>query len=186
MVKRAIGGVERDYLLLEYRGDDKLYVPTDQIDAVRHYTGGDSPSLSKLGGGDWQKTKARVRDEVETIAQELVVLYQKRLHTPGHAFPEDTPWQRELEEAFPYQETPDQHKAIADVKADMEAPVPMDRLVCGDVGFGKTEVAIRGRVQGGPGRQAGGGARADHAAGDRSTSRRSASASPGTRCGSRR
>ena len=143
MVKRAIGGVERDYLLLEYRGDDRLYVPSDQIDAVRHYTGGDSPSLSKLGGSDWQKTKARVRSEVETIAQELVVLYQKRLHTPGHAFPEDTPWQRELEEAFPYKETPDQDKAIADVKADMEAPVPMDRLVCGDVGFGKTEVAIR-------------------------------------------
>jgi len=143
MVKRTIGGVERDYLLLEYKGADKLYVPSDQIDAVRHYTGGDAPTLSKLGGGDWQKTKARVRAEVDLIAQELVVLYQKRLHTPGHAYPLDTPWQRELEEAFPYKETPDQQKAIDDVKADMEAPVPMDRLVCGDVGFGKTEVAIR-------------------------------------------
>jgi transcription-repair coupling factor (superfamily II helicase) len=143
MVKRAIGGVERDYLLLEYKGDDKLYVPSDQIDAVRHYTGGDSPALSRLGGDGWQKAKAKVRSVVSEIAQELVVLYQKRLHAPGHAFPEDTPWQRELEEAFPYQETPDQLTAINEVKADMEAEHPMDRLVCGDVGFGKTEVAIR-------------------------------------------
>jgi transcription-repair coupling factor (superfamily II helicase) len=143
MVKRAIGGVERDYLLLEYRGDDKLYVPSDQIDAVRHYTGGDQPSLSRLNGGDWQKTKARVRAEVDLIAQELVVLYQRRVHSRGHAFPDDTPWQRELEDAFPYQETPDQLQAITDVKTDMERDVPMDRLVCGDVGFGKTEVAIR-------------------------------------------
>ena len=143
MVKRAIGGVDRDYLLLEYKGDDKLYVPSDQIDAVRHYTGGDSPALSKLGGGDWTKTKARVRSEVQAVAQELVVLYQKRLHSPGHAYPQDTPWQRELEDAFPYRETPDQLKAIDEVKADMEAETPMDRLVCGDVGFGKTEVAVR-------------------------------------------
>ena len=143
MVKRAIGGVERDYLLLEYRGGDRLYVPSDQIDAVRHYTGGESPHLNKLGGSDWQKTKARVRSEVRRIAQELVVLYRRRVTTPGHAFAEDTPWQRELEEAFPYQETPDQVKAIAEVKADMEEDRPMDRLVCGDVGFGKTEVAIR-------------------------------------------
>jgi len=143
MVKRAIGGVERDYLLLAYKGDDKLYVPSDQIDAVRHYTGGDSPSLSKLGGGDWTKTKARVKAEVQEVAQELVVLYQKRLHSPGHAYPQDTPWQRELEESFPYRETPDQLKAIEEVKADMESDRPMDRLVCGDVGFGKTEVALR-------------------------------------------
>ena len=143
MVKRAIGGVERDYLLLEYRGGDRLYVPSDQIDAVRHYTGGESPSLNKLGGGDWQKTKARVRQEVRRVAQELVVLYRTRVTSPGHPFPMDTPWQREMEEQFPYHETPDQAVAIADVKADMEAAVPMDRLVCGDVGFGKTEVAIR-------------------------------------------
>ncbi len=143
MVKRAISGVERDYLLLEYRGDDKLYVPSDQIDTVRHYTGGDQPTLSKLGGSDWAKTKARVKSEVTEIAQELVVLYQTRVHSPGHAFPPDTPWQRELEEGFPYQETVDQLQAITDVKADMEQPTPMDRLVCGDVGFGKTEVAIR-------------------------------------------
>jgi transcription-repair coupling factor (superfamily II helicase) len=143
MVKRAIGGTERDYLLLEYRGGDKLYVPSDQIDAVRHYTGGENPSLNKLGGGEWQKTKARVRSEVRRIAQELVVLYRRRVTSVGHAFPPDTPWQREMEEAFPYQETPDQLKAIAEVKEDMEGESPMDRLVCGDVGFGKTEVALR-------------------------------------------
>ncbi len=143
MVKRAIGGVERDYLLLEYKGDDKLYVPSDQIDAVRHYTGGESPTLHRLGGDGWQKAKARVRSAVSEIAQELVVLYQTRLRTPGHPFGQDTPWQHELEEGFPYQETPDQLTAIVDVKADMEAEHPMDRLVCGDVGFGKTEVAIR-------------------------------------------
>jgi transcription-repair coupling factor (superfamily II helicase) len=143
MVKRAIGGVERDYLLLEYKGDDRLYVPSDQIDAVRHYTGGEAPTLNRLGGDGWQRTKARVRAAVAEIAQELVVLYQRRRREPGYAFSPDTPWQRELEEAFPYQETPDQDKAIADVKADMEASAPMDRLVCGDVGFGKTEIAIR-------------------------------------------
>ena len=143
MVKRAIGGVDRDYLLLEYKGDDKLYVPSDQIDAVRHYTGGDSPSLSRLGGDGWQRTKAKVRAAVAEIAQELVVLYQKRLQERGTAFPPDTPWQKEFEDGFPYQETPDQLTAIADVKSDMEDPTPMDRLVCGDVGFGKTEVAIR-------------------------------------------
>jgi transcription-repair coupling factor (superfamily II helicase) len=143
MVTRAIGGAERDYLLLEYRGGDKLYVPSDQIDAVRQYAGGDQPTLSKLGGSEWQKTKARVRSAVQEIAQELVVLYQKRAHEPGHAFAPDTPWQRELEDSFPYTETPDQLKAIEDVKADMEADRPMDRLVCGDVGFGKTEIAIR-------------------------------------------
>ena len=110
---------------------------------MRHYTGGDSPALSRLGGDGWQKAKARVRSVVTEIAQELVVLYQTRLRTPGHAFPADTPWQHELEEAFPYQETPDQLTAITEVKADMEAEHPMDRLVCGDVGFGKTEVAIR-------------------------------------------
>jgi transcription-repair coupling factor (superfamily II helicase) len=143
MVTRAIGGVERDYLLLEYKGGDKLYVPSDQIDAVRHYVGGESPVLHRLGGSDFAKAKSRVRQEVRRIAQELVVLYQKRLHTEGHAFPADTPWQQELEDAFPYVETPDQLKAIAEVKQDMETPRPMDRLVCGDVGFGKTEVAIR-------------------------------------------
>ncbi|HEY8093883.1 MAG TPA: transcription-repair coupling factor, partial [Acidimicrobiales bacterium] len=143
MVKRTIGGVERDYLLLEYRGGDKLYVPSDQIDAVRHYVGGESPALHRLGGADFEKAKSRVRSAVREIAQELVVLYQRRRNAPGFAFPEDSPWQRELEDGFPYVETPDQLKAVNDVKADMEADHPMDRLVCGDVGFGKTEVAIR-------------------------------------------
>src|SRR5205807_3980857 len=144
MVKRTLGGAERDYLLLEYRGGDKLYVPSDQIDAIRHYTGGETPTLHRLGGSDWQRTKARVRAAVREVAQELVVLYRRRMTSPGHAFPVDTPWQRELEEAFPYQETVDQLRAIAEAKGDMEQPVPMDRLVCGDVGFGKTEGAIRG------------------------------------------
>ncbi|MGK2928216.1 MAG: transcription-repair coupling factor [Acidimicrobiales bacterium] len=143
MVKRAIGGVERDYLLLEYKGGDKLYVPSDQIDAVRHYTGGEAPSLSRLGGDAWSKTKARVRSVATEIAQELVVLYQKRLAAGGHAYAGDTPWQGEFEAAFPYEPTPDQLRAVDDIKADMEREVAMDRLVVGDVGFGKTEVALR-------------------------------------------
>jgi transcription-repair coupling factor (mfd) len=143
MVARAIGGVERDYLLIAYRGGDKLYVPTDQVGTVRRYTGGDSPSLSRMGGTDWSKTRAKVRTAVREIAAELVILYRKRLATPGFAFSPDTPWQRELEDAFPHEETPDQLRAIEEVKADMEASLPMDRLICGDVGFGKTEVALR-------------------------------------------
>ncbi len=143
MVTRTLDGVDRDYLLLEYRGGDRLYIPSDQIDAVRHYTGGDSPALHRLGGSDFARTKARVKAAVREIAQELVVLYQRRVTSPGHAFAPDTPWQHEMEESFPYVETPDQLKAIADVKTDMESESPMDRLVCGDVGFGKTEVAIR-------------------------------------------
>ena len=143
MVKRSMGGAERDYLLLEYRGGDRLYVPSDQIDLVRPYTGGEAPTLHKLGGADWQRSKARVRSAVREIAQELIVLYRRRVTSTGHAFDPDSPWQHELEQAFPYTETPDQLKAIEEVKADMEEPVPMDRLVCGDVGFGKTEVAVR-------------------------------------------
>src|SRR5262245_38196978 len=107
MTTRSIGGIERDYLLIEYRGGDKLYVPTDQVGAVRRYTGGDTPTLNRMGGADWDKTRARVRRAIRDIAEELVALYRARLATPGHAFPEDTPWQRELEDAFPYEETPD-------------------------------------------------------------------------------
>ncbi len=143
MVTRGIGGVERDYLLLAYRGADKLYVPTDQVGIVRRYTGGETPSLHKLGGSDFAKARAKVRSAVTEIAQELVVLYRRRLSTVGHAFGPDTPWQQEIEDAFPYEETPDQLAAILAVKADMERTVPMDRLVCGDVGYGKTEVAVR-------------------------------------------
>ena len=143
MVTRSISGAERDYLLLEYRGDDRLYVPSDQIDTVTPYSGGEHPTLSRLNGGEWQRQRSRVRQAVREIAQELVVLYQRRLASPGHAFAPDTPWQAEMEQAFPFPETTDQLRAIVDVKADMERETPMDRLVCGDVGFGKTEVAIR-------------------------------------------
>ncbi len=143
MVKRTIGGTERDYLLLKYKGGDKLYVPSDQIDALRQYVGGETPVLHRLGGSDFAKAKSKVRSAVREIAQELVVLYQKRVNAVGHAFGLDTPWQHEMEQAFPFVETPDQRKAIDDIKVDMERAFPMDRLVCGDVGFGKTEVAIR-------------------------------------------
>jgi transcription-repair coupling factor (superfamily II helicase) len=143
MVKRAIGGVERDYLLISYKGGDKLYVPSDQIDTLRQYVGGEAPKLHRLGGSDFAKTKSKVRSAVREIAQELVVLYQKRVNAVGHAFAQDTPWQAEMEEAFPYVETPDQRTAIEAIKGDMELAHPMDRLLCGDVGFGKTEVAIR-------------------------------------------
>jgi transcription-repair coupling factor (superfamily II helicase) len=143
MVKRTIGGTERDYLLLKYKGGDKLYVPSDQIDALRQYVGGETPVLHRLGGSDFAKAKSKVRSAVREIAQELVVLYQKRVNATGHAFGQDTPWQHEMEQAFPFVETPDQRKAIDDIKVDMERAFPMDRLVCGDVGFGKTEVAIR-------------------------------------------
>ncbi len=143
MVKRTIGGIERDYLLVAYKGGDKLYVPSDQIDTLRQYSGGESPTLHRLGGSDFAKSKSRVRSAVREIAQELVVLYQKRVNAEGHPFGRDTPWQHEMEEAFPFVETPDQRRAIHDVKADMERAYPMDRLICGDVGFGKTEVAIR-------------------------------------------
>ena len=143
MVKRTIGGIERDYLLLAYKGGDKLYVPSDQIDSIRQYVGGETPVLHRLGGSDFAKSKSRVRSAVREIAQELVVLYQKRVTAPGHSFGPDTPWQHEMEDAFPYVETPDQKKAIDEIKVDMERPYPMDRLVCGDVGFGKTEVAVR-------------------------------------------
>lgn len=143
MVKRAIGGVERDYLLLSYRGGDKLYIPSDQIDTIRQYVGGEAPKLHKLGGSDFAKTKSRVKSEVRQIAQELVLLYQQRVTAVGHRFAMDTPWQAEMEDAFPFVETPDQRTAIEEIKADMEREFPMDRLVCGDVGFGKTEIAIR-------------------------------------------
>jgi transcription-repair coupling factor (superfamily II helicase) len=143
MVSRSMGGVERDYLLLEYRGGDKLYVPSDQIDSVRHYTGGESPSLHRMGGADWQRAKAQARSATREIAKELVVLYQRRAAAAGHTFAPDSVWQREMEDAFPYKETPDQDRAIIEVKADMERAQPMDRLVCGDVGFGKTEIALR-------------------------------------------
>ncbi|MCC5697867.1 transcription-repair coupling factor, partial [Klebsiella pneumoniae] len=145
MVQRTVGGATREYLVLEYapskRGQpgDRLFVPTDQLDEVTRYVGGEVPALNKLGGADWKNTKAKARKAVKEIAAELVQLYAARQSSPGHAFGPDTPWQRELEDAFPYTETPDQLAAINEVKADMERPVPMDRVICGDVGYGKTE-----------------------------------------------
>ena len=149
MIQRTVQGATREYLLLEYapskRGQpgDRLFVPTDQLDQVTRYIGGEQPALDKLGGGDWARRKGRARRAVRQIAAELIKLYAARQATRGHAFGPDTPWQRELEEAFPYVETPDQLSTIEDVKRDMERTVPMDRLVCGDVGYGKTEIAVR-------------------------------------------
>lgn len=139
----------RDYLVIEYapskRGfpGDKLFVPTDQLDLLSKYVGGEAPVLSKMGGSDWAQAKGRARKAVRDIAVELVKLYSARMSAKGHAFGPDTPWQRELEEAFPFAETPDQLQTIDEIKADMERPIPMDRLLSGDVGFGKTEVAVR-------------------------------------------
>jgi transcription-repair coupling factor (superfamily II helicase) len=149
MVKRTVHGSTREYLLVEYapskRGQpgDRLYIPTDQLDQVTRYVGGELPTLNKLGGSDWAKTKGRARKAVKEIAAELVQLYAARQASPGHAFGSDTPWQAELEDAFPYIETPDQLAAINEVKVDMQRGVPMDRVVCGDVGYGKTEIAVR-------------------------------------------
>jgi transcription-repair coupling factor (superfamily II helicase) len=149
MTSRTAAGATREYLVIEYapakRGHppDRLYVPTDQLDEVTRYTGGEAPALHRLGGADWAKTKGRARKAVREIAAELIRLYSARMASPGHAFGQDTPWQRELEDAFPYVETPDQLGAIDEVKRDMERAVPMDRLICGDVGYGKTEIAVR-------------------------------------------
>ncbi|WP_370618068.1 transcription-repair coupling factor [Mumia sp. Pv 4-285] len=149
MMQRTVQGAVREYLVIEYaaskRGQpaDRLFVPTDQLDQVTRYVGGEQPSLDRLGGADWNKRKSRARRAVKEIAGELIKLYAARQATQGHTFGPDTPWQRELEDAFPYHETPDQLATIDEVKRDMERPVPMDRLVCGDVGYGKTEIAVR-------------------------------------------
>ncbi|MBC6459059.1 transcription-repair coupling factor [Actinomadura sp. HBU206391] len=143
MVSRTVQGATREYLIIEYAKGDRLFVPTDQLEEITRYVGGESPSLHRLGGADWQKAKGRARKAVKQIAGELIRLYSARMASPGIAFGADTPWQRELEDAFPYVETPDQLGAIEEVKRDMEKPVPMDRLICGDVGYGKTEIAVR-------------------------------------------
>ncbi|GMQ94211.1 MAG: transcription-repair coupling factor [Acidimicrobiia bacterium] len=143
LVDRTMAGVERDYLLVEYAGDDKLYVPTDQLASIARYTGGESPRLSKMGGTDWSQIRSKVRKEVAVVADRVVALHRERAEADGHSFSPDTPWQTEFEAAFPYEETRDQLQAIADVKMDMHADRPMDRLIFGDVGFGKTEVAVR-------------------------------------------
>ncbi|MDG4828596.1 transcription-repair coupling factor [Solwaraspora sp. WMMD1047] len=149
LVRRTVNGAEREYLVIEYapakRGQpgDRLFVPTDQLDQLSRYVGGEMPTLHKMGGSEWQKAKARARKAVREIAAQLIQLYAARKASKGHAFGPDTPWQRELEDAFPYTETPDQLAAIDEVKRDMEQSAPMDRLICGDVGYGKTEIAVR-------------------------------------------
>ena len=153
MTERTVGkgadASRREYLVLEYapskRGGpgDQLYVPMDQLDLLSRYVGGEKPALSKMGGADWKNTKRKARKAVREIAGELVQLYAQRQAAPGYAFAPDSPWQREMEEAFPFTETEDQFNAIEAVKSDMEKPVPMDRVIVGDVGYGKTEVAVR-------------------------------------------
>jgi transcription-repair coupling factor (superfamily II helicase) len=143
--KRTLQNIDREYLLVSYAGGDSLFVPLHQADRLSRYVGPDdaAPQLSRLGTPEWARAKARTREAVEEIAQDLLELYAAREHTTGHAFSADTPWQKELEASFPYYETGDQLRALAEVKADMEKPLPMDRLLCGDVGYGKTEVALR-------------------------------------------
>ncbi|MGB8403519.1 MAG: transcription-repair coupling factor, partial [Mycobacterium sp.] len=149
MTERVVGGARREYLVLEYAsakrggGSDRLYVPMDSLDQLSRYVGGQEPTLSRLGGSDWTNTKTKARKAVREIASELVALYAKRQSAPGHAFAPDTPWQAEMEDAFGFTETMDQLTAITEVKSDMEKPVPMDRVICGDVGYGKTEIAVR-------------------------------------------
>jgi transcription-repair coupling factor (superfamily II helicase) len=149
MKQREVHGAMREYLVLEYGANkkgqppDRLYVPADTLDQVTRYVGGEQPSLDRLGGSDWARRKGRARKAVRQIAAELIKLYAARQATKGHAFGPDTPWQRELEDAFPFHETPDQLTTVEEVKADMRRIVPMDRLVCGDVGYGKTEIAVR-------------------------------------------
>ncbi len=141
----AVDGQRRDYLTVRYAGADRLYVPTDQLDKVQRYVGveGQEPRLSRLGGRDWSRTKGRVKESVEALARELLELYAAREAEVGHAFAADSPWQAEFEATFRYEETPDQLQAVEEIKRDMERPRPMDRLLCGDVGYGKTEVAVR-------------------------------------------
>ncbi|WP_045876383.1 transcription-repair coupling factor [Pseudofrankia sp. DC12] len=143
MVTRTVAGAKREYLVLEYAKGDRLYVPTDALELVTRYVGGDAPTLDRIGGADWTKRKSRAQKAVKEIAGELIRLYSARMAAPGYAFAPDNPWQRELEDAFPFRETPDQLSAIDEVKRDMERAVPMDRVICGDVGYGKTEIAVR-------------------------------------------
>ncbi len=145
LIKREMDGVVRDYLLLEYAEGDKLYVPVEQLDRVTRYVGpeGGSPRLTRLNTADWSRALNKARKATKKLAFDLVDIYTRRAASQGFRYSPDSPWQIQMEEAFPYQETPDQLAAIAEVKADMQSPRPMDRLICGDVGFGKTEVALR-------------------------------------------
>lgn len=144
--KMVVGGITKDYLKIQYQGTDVLYVPIDQLNLLYKYVGNNTErkmKLNKLGGSDWNKTKQRVKKATADLAQGLIKLYAERENSKGYSFSEDTPWQREFEDTFPYRETEDQLRSIEEVKHDMESPRPMDRLLCGDVGFGKTEVALR-------------------------------------------
>jgi transcription-repair coupling factor (superfamily II helicase) len=143
MTQREYSGAVKEYLQLDFAGDGKIFLPSDQIGRITRYAGGPAPTLSKLGGTEWERTKRRVARAVDDLARELLEIYAARESAPGFSFSPDTTWQRELEEAFPYTETPDQARTIEEVKADMLRRRPMDRLVCGDVGYGKTEVALR-------------------------------------------
>jgi transcription-repair coupling factor (superfamily II helicase) len=143
LVSRTMAGIERDYLVIAYAGEDRLYVPVDQLAAVKRYAGGEAPRVSRMGGKDWSEQKTKVRKAVAAVAEQVVQLHRQRAAARGHAFDPDTPWQGEMERTFPYEETLDQMQAISEVKSDMELSQPMDRLIFGDVGFGKTEVAIR-------------------------------------------
>ena len=145
ILRREVAGKERDYFLLEYAEGDKLYVPFEQVDRITRYVGpdGSAPRLTRLNSADWSRATNKARKSVKKLAFDLVDLYSRRASAQGYRYSPDTPWQREMEAAFPYELTPDQERAIADIKADMESPRPMDRLLCGDVGFGKTEVALR-------------------------------------------
>ena len=140
---KAAGTLTRDYVIVEYAAGDRLFVPSDNVDALAPYIGGEQPRVMRMGGIDWERAKGKVRKAVREMAGELLRLYQARVHAPGRAFAPDSPWQTELEQAFAHVETPDQTSAITDVKSDMGSPVPMDRLICGDVGYGKTEIAVR-------------------------------------------
>lgn len=141
----AIDGVQKEYLLIKYTGEDKLYVPVDQVGLIQKYLGGEGepPRLSRLGGAEWARAKGKVREALREMANDLLALYAARETMIGYQFGKDTVWQKQFEEAFPYEETPDQLRAIEEIKSDMERPKPMDRLLCGDVGYGKTEVALR-------------------------------------------
>jgi transcription-repair coupling factor (superfamily II helicase) len=143
LVAQTVLGATRDYMQVSYRGGDTLFVPYEQMELLHKYVGGEGARLDKLGGATWAQVTDRVRKRVKALAGELLRLHARRAAAPGFAFPEDGEWERELEEGFPFQETPDQEAAITAVKADMQSPHPMDRLVCGDVGFGKTEVSVR-------------------------------------------
>ncbi|WP_100065561.1 transcription-repair coupling factor [Miniphocaeibacter massiliensis] len=140
-----VQGIKKDYIVIQYRGQDKLFIPTDQMNLVQKYIGGEvaKPKINKLSGTEWQKTKYRAKKAIEEIAEDLVELYAKRLEVKGYKFSKDTEWQKEFEDSFIYEETPSQLRSIDEIKQDMESEKPMDRLLCGDVGYGKTEVAIR-------------------------------------------